>query len=201
MGLAGEDSGALFFVEFPPSSDGEIAERKGSNAFAHESQTGVSDGGGHATNLAVLALAEFKTEPGIDNGLTNANRRIAFGEAGVLFENLCAAGQAAVAFDDEFPAAEFGHGRIGGLPFDKNEVPAAMLELGMKEAVFECLLVGEEKQAFRVHVQSSQRENLWREVEFLEGAMLLVARVRVELTEDTVGLVKGDEHGVGATLS
>ena len=57
VGLAGEDRGALFFVEFPPSSDGEIAERKGSNAFAEESQAGIADGGNHAADLAVFSFS------------------------------------------------------------------------------------------------------------------------------------------------
>ena len=103
--------------------------------------------------------------------------------------------------DDKFSAAELGHGLFRGLSLDKNEVTAAMLELGMKEAVFERLFVGEEKQAFRVHIEPTKRENFRRKVEFLEGTVLFVTRVRIELAENAVGLVEGDKHGVGATLS
>ena len=111
-----------------------------------------------------------------------------------LLERLGTAGEAFVAFDDDGAAAELGEGSFIGLALDEDEVAAAVIEARVEKAIFEGLLVGEQEEAFGVHVEPAQREALGREVVFLESALSFIAGVGVELAEDAVGFVEGDEH-------
>jgi len=146
--------------------------------------------------LAVFSFAELEAEPGVDDFLADADGGISRGERWGLFERLSAAGEAAMAFDDEGSAAELGEGGVIWLSFDEDKVAAAMLIAGVKEAVFERFFVGKEEEAFGVHVEAAEGEALGWEVEFFERALSFVAGVGVELAENTVGFVEGDEHGV-----
>ncbi|MFT6179327.1 MAG: hypothetical protein ACJAQT_000240 [Akkermansiaceae bacterium] len=149
--------------------------------------------------MAVFTFAEFEADPGIDNFLANADGGIARGKRGGLFEGLGAAGSAGVAFDDDGSATEFGERGFIGDSFDEDEVAAAVLIARIEEAIFERFFVREEKEAFRVHVEAAEREAFWREAEFLESALSFVAGVGIELAENSVGFVEGDEHGGSAS--
>ncbi len=79
-------------------------------------------------------------------------------------------------------------------PFDKDEVAAAVLVARVEESVLERLFISEKEEPFRVHVEPPERETFWREVEFRQSPLVVRIRVLVELAEDSVGLVEGDEH-------
>ena len=111
-----------------------------------------------------------------------------------MLERFGTAGETFVAFDDDGAAAEFGEGGFIGLAFDKDEVSPAVLVAGIEEAVFEGFFVGEEEESLGIHVEATEREAFGWEVEFLEGALAFIAGVGVELAEDPVGFIEGDEH-------
>lgn len=153
--LAGEDCSAFIGGEFFPFSDREVAKRKGSNPFAEKTETGMSDCGGHAADLAIFAFTEFQADPGVDDVFAIADRRITIGNGGSLLKGSGPTREAFVAFDDDGSASEFLEGGRLGLSFHEDEIATAMLKAGIQQAILQGFLVGEEKQAFRVHVESS----------------------------------------------
>ncbi len=99
-----------------------------------------------------------------------------------------------MAFDHDAAAAELCESGFIGLSFDQDEVAATVVVAGIKETIFQGFLIGEEEEAFGVHVEASEGEALWREVELLERALAFVTRICVELAEDAVGFVESDQH-------
>lgn len=103
---AGEDRFALVFIEFFPCAEWEVTEREGADALADEAQGGVAGGGSHTADLTVLALAEFESDPGIDDLLADADGWVTVGKIGCLFQKLGPAGEAAVVLDFKGATAE-----------------------------------------------------------------------------------------------
>lgn len=157
----------------------------------------MTDGGGHATDLAVFAFAEFEADPGVDDGFAKSDGWVAFGDAGVLLEGAGAAGEATVAFDDDLSATKFFEGGLIGFAFDEDEVATAVLVFGIEEAVFESFFVGEKEEAFAIHVKAAEWEALWGKGKTLQGVLFFFPGVGVELAEHSVGFVEGDEHAKG----
>ena len=62
----------------------------------------------------------------------------------------------------------------------------------MEQPVHESLLISEQEQAFRIHIQSPDRVNFRRKIEVCQSA--LTGLICGKLAEDTVGFVKDDKH-------
>lgn len=73
-------------------------------------------------------------------------------------------------------------------------VAAAVSVAGVEEAVDDCVFVCEEKKPLRVHVETTYWEDLVGQVEFPECPLVRFVRILVELTENAVGLVEGEQH-------
>src|SRR4051794_39828241 len=58
------EGGSFLGVEVAPAAGGEVAQDDRADGDADEAQGRVADGGGHAADLAVAALAEGQAEPG-----------------------------------------------------------------------------------------------------------------------------------------
>src|SRR5690606_26378073 len=56
----------------------EVAEREVADAFADQAQGRQADRGGHAPHLAVAALADRESQPGVRHVLAIADRRVAW---------------------------------------------------------------------------------------------------------------------------
>lgn len=99
-------------------------------------------------------------------------------------------------FDDEGAAAKFFQGRWIGLALDQDEVATAVLEAGIEKTIFEIFFVGEKEKPLGVHVESPERQAAGRKGEFREGPLPLLAGIGIELAQNAVGFVEGEEHGV-----
>ena len=114
-----------------------------------------------------------------------------------LFKSFGPAGEAAIVFDFDGAAAELIECFLIWNSFNEDEVAAAVLVARVEKPVLERLLIGKKEESFRVHIESPEWETFRRKTELLQSPLFFLIRVRVELAEDTVGFVKGDEHGGG----
>ena len=73
----GQALGAAGGVEHFPFSRREIAQAKPADADAQEAERGMADGGGHAPDLAVFALSQFKRNPAGGHRFAETNGRMA----------------------------------------------------------------------------------------------------------------------------
>ena len=127
-----EDGGALGGGELAPGAGGEITKGKVTDAGAEQAERGVANGGGHAADLAIFSLREFEGEPGVGDGFSHADGRVARSDGGNGIEEVRAAGQGAVIVDRDAAAGETGEGIRGRGAFDLGPVFAAVGVAGIE---------------------------------------------------------------------
>ena len=189
-----ENGGALGDGEFAPRAGGEIAKGKVADAGAEESKRGVADGGGHAADLAIFSLREFEGEPGVGDGFSHADGRVARGDGGSGIEEARATRQGAGVVDRDAAAGEAGESSGGWGAFDLRPVFAAVGVAGIEQPGVETGFVAEEQEAFAVGVEAAERVDAGGEAEVGERAPFRAGLGR-ELREDAVGFVKREQHG------
>src|SRR2546427_204884 len=107
----------------------------------------MTDRRGHAADLAVLALGEFKREPGIGHVFAKSDRWIARGEGGRGVEEAGAAGERAVLIESDAAAREAGEGLGRRDALDLGPVFAAVGVFRIEELGIEAGLVAEQEEA------------------------------------------------------
>ena len=188
-----KDGGALGGGEFAPRAGGEIAEGELADAGAEEAERGVANGGGHAADLAIFSLREFEGEPGVGDGFSHADGRVARSDGGNGIEEVRAAGQGAVIVDRDAAAGEAGEGIRGRGAFDLRPVFAAMGVAGIEQPRVEAGLVAQEQEAFAIGVEAAERVDAGGQAEVGERSPFRAGLGR-ELREDAVGFVKHEQH-------
>jgi len=189
-----EDGSALGGGEFAPCAGGEITKEKVADAGAQEAERGVADGGGHAADLAVFSFDEFEGEPGVGDGFSHADGRVARGEGGSGIDEARATGQRAVIVDHDTAAGESGEGFGGGRALDLGPVFAAMGVARIEQSGVEAGLVAQEEQALAVGVEATEGVDAGGQGEVGERAPFRAGLGR-ELREDAVGFVEREQHG------
>ena len=189
-----EDGGALGGGEFAPLAGGEIPKGKVADAGAEQAERGVANGGGHAADLAIFSLREFKGEPGVGDGFSHADGRDARSDDGSGIEEVRAAGQGAVIVDRDAAAGEAGEGIRGRGSFDLRPVFAAVGVAGIEQPGVETGFVAEKEEALAVGVEAAEGVDAGGEGEVGERAPFRAGLGR-ELREDAVGFVEREQHG------
>jgi hypothetical protein len=80
------------------------------------------------------------------------------------------------------------------LPFHQDEITTAVFKARIEQAVFKFLFVSEKKETLRIHVETTHGKAAGRKGKFSQGALVLLSRIGVELAENPVGFVEGEEH-------
>src|ERR1035441_11135179 len=106
----------------------------------------MSDGGGHAADLVVLAFGQLQANPTGGYGLAEADRRVARGKVRLRVENPGAAGQSLAFLDDEsFCKLEQGVRR--GNSFNLDPVFALVGVARVQESFIQAGLVADQEQS------------------------------------------------------
>jgi hypothetical protein len=174
-----------------PSTRRKVAQFKPADANAQEAQGGMPDGGGHAADLAVFALDEFKSKPDGGNAFAGANGGMARRDVGLWFEQPRFAGESLSALDEQafLKLTEiFQRGNIFDLRPIKTGVALARVEKFLIERGF----IAEQEQALGIRVQSANGINAFGETEIGERAIGRV--VGRKLGNHAVGFMESDEH-------
>lgn len=151
----------------------------------------MTDGGGHASDLAIAAFDEFEFDPAVGDVLAKADGRIARGDDRLGIEERDSAWPGAVILDGD-TRGELLEGFRGGDPFDLGPVGAGVAALGIEQAGIQAGFIAEQEQALGVGIESAEGVDVGWKTEPGEGT---VGRtVGGELAEDTVRFVEGDQH-------
>lgn len=175
----------------------EPGEREAADAPAKEAEGGVAYGGGHATHLTVFAFVEDEREPGVGHVFAETHGRIARRERGGLgVGEVADFERSAGVVGQSHAGGEAGEGVVNGNTFHENPVFAFVGVARIEKLRIEAGFVGKQQKAFAVGVEPAEGINARRQArgEAAEGSPGR-ARLGSELREDSVGLVKGEEHG------
>lgn len=178
-------------AQFAPGSGREGTEGETADAHAQQAQSGMADGGGHASDLAVASFGELEAQPAGGDGLAKANGRDARGNGRWRFEGPGAAGQRLSALDDEAlfePPERIG----GGKAFDLGPVFALVGIARMEQSLVERGFIAEQQEPFGIGIEPADGIDGLGEAESSERP---VGRaIGGKPGEDAVRFIKGDEQ-------
>lgn len=87
IALASKDCIAFFFIELLPATRLETPEWEGTDSLTNEAECWETNRGCHSTHLTIFPLTQLQAEPGIDDFLTNPDRRVSLpDEIWLLFQ-------------------------------------------------------------------------------------------------------------------
>ncbi len=184
---------ALGVTERAPPAGREIAERERADPRSHQAQRRMADRGGHAADLAVLALGQLQREPRVGHALAMANRRVARGERGRGRQEPRPARLGAKITEVEAAPLEAAERRGVGHALDLRPIFAGVPVLWIEEAGVEAGFVAQQQQALGVGIEAPEGVAVPGQREVRERAPARAGFGR-ELREHAVGFVQGDQH-------
>lgn len=151
----------------------------------------MPDSGGHAPNLAVFALDEFKTEPDGRDGLAGTNRREARCDVRLWFEQPRLAWEGLSALDDK-AFLQFAESFRRGNIFDLRPIKPRVAMARVEKLLIQRGFIAEEKQAFGIRIEPSDGIDILGKTEVSQRAIR--GAVGCELGNHAIRLMEGDEH-------
>ncbi len=165
------------------------------NARADQAQGRQSDRCGHAAHLAVAAFRNTQLQPGGWNALAEPYRRVTWPQPiGCRFEG-AHLGRPRGSILELYAPAQGGECIITRHAFDFGEIGLDLVMARIGDAMGECTIVGQQQQAFGIHVQASGRIDVFFPDVVGQGRTPLGVG---ELAQHAVGLVEQDQHRKGA---
>jgi hypothetical protein len=161
-GAAAEHLPTLVIGESSPDTGWNIPEPEKSDPHPDEAQSGVSDGGGHATDLAVFAFSESEGDPASRNRLSEPDGRFARREIRLRLEEPRAARPDAASLNHQvlFELPQCGRFRNA---FDLDPILAFVSAGGMQEAMVQIRFIAQKQKTLRIRIQPSDRVNpFWK---------------------------------------
>jgi hypothetical protein len=151
----------------------------------------VTDGGRHASHLAVASLDEHELDPRRGDALPEADRDGPRGQRRLAAQPPDARRTRPAALDDHAPRERVERGCIG-LALDLHLVGARMAVLRVRQRVRESSVVAQEQEPLAVVVEPADRPNARHRHELGEAG---VPRLRGEARNGAVGLPERDQRG------
>jgi hypothetical protein len=164
----------------------QIGEPKISNSHPDQAQRGMTHGCGHFADLPVLALNQLERNPTIGNGLAETNGRVArrddrrAGRNVRTTINICRhrlrldyprpAWQSFAALNDYSALQVFQFFR-GRNPFDLRPILTLMGMAGVQKFLVQAGIIAQQEKAFGIGIKPANGPNIFREIEFGEGAV------------------------------
>ena len=152
----------------------------------------MSDGGGHATHLAIASLDELEADPAIGDAEAMADGRHARRDIRLGLQPPCPARAGTNPLYRD-PCGETCQGVRPGHAFHLRPIDAGMGGGGIEQAAVQAGFVGQEKESLGIRVEATERIDAGRQPK--AGQRPVGRPVGGELAQDSIRLVEGDEQG------
>ena len=194
----GKQAVAFGFGQFAPiaGGEGEVGKRQRADAHADKAEGRMTNGGGHAADLAVFAFGEFEGKPGVGHVFADTNRGIARWKRRRCIEKLDTAGPRAMLAEQYAAGSETGECIGGRNAFHLRKIFPRVCVARIEKAVNEGAFVGKDEKALAIGVEPAGGIHARGQVEAGQRVPGRAGFGR-ELREDAVRFVECDEHGGG----